>query len=144
MTTTDLDGGNSTGRPRRDRGAVAAELVIAVPALLLMVTAIVQFAVYAHARHIAQAVAAQALTAARVQGANATAGEVAAKDLLAQLGPSLTDTAVDVQRSNDRVTVTVTGSVTAVLPGLVLPITVRDDGPVERVVPVPALSTRTG
>lgn len=120
----------------RDSGAVATELLLAVPALLLMVLAVVQFAVYAHARNIAQTVAAQAVAAARVDGGTAGAGRAAAQQLLAQLGPTLRRPVVDVQRGPARVTVTVAGSVDPLLPGLDLPITVRDDGPVEHLSPV--------
>src|SRR4051794_21902947 len=54
-------------RLRGDRGAVTVELVIATPLLLLMLLAIVQFALWSHATHIAQAAASQGLAAARVQ-----------------------------------------------------------------------------
>jgi Flp pilus assembly protein TadG len=120
----------------RDRGAVASELVIAVPALLFMVLIILQFAVYAHARHIAQAVAAQSLATARVEGGTAAAGRVAGQQLAAQLGPTLAHPVIDVQRAVDRVAVTVTGTAPTVLPGLALPVTARDDGPTERLVAV--------
>ena len=57
-------------RCRRDeRGAVTPELALTVPALLLLILLIAQFAIWAHATHIAQAAASQALSAARVQGA---------------------------------------------------------------------------
>jgi Flp pilus assembly protein TadG len=44
---------------RGDRGAVSVELVLATPLLLLMLLAIVQFALWSHATHIAQAAASQ-------------------------------------------------------------------------------------
>jgi Flp pilus assembly protein TadG len=113
---------------------VATELVIAVPALLLMVLVILQFTVYAHARHIAQAIAAQALATARVDGGTPTAAQTAGQQMAAQLGPTLAHTSVDVQRGADRARVTVSGTAPAVLPGLALPVTVRDEGPIERVV----------
>jgi Flp pilus assembly protein TadG len=128
-TPSRCDPGDHRRRP--DRGAAAAELVIAVPALLTMVLLIVQFAVYEHARHIAQAVAAQALTAARISDGTATAGQAAGAGLALQLGPSLTGMVLDVQRSPDRVIVTVNGQAEQVLPWVTLPITVRDEGPVE-------------
>ena len=132
-----------SGRRGSDRGAAATELVIAVPALLLMMLTVVQFAVYAHARHIAQAVAAQALAAARVDGGTAAAGETAGRQLLSQLGSALTQPTVTVRRGPARVAVTVTGSAAHVLPGSALPVTVQDDGPVERLVPATA-DTATG
>jgi Flp pilus assembly protein TadG len=129
-------------RRDRERGAVSAEVVIAVPALLVMVLAVVQFAVVAHARHIAQAVAAHALATARVDGGTAAAGRSAAEQLAAQLGPTLVDPVVDVVRGPERVTVTVTGTAQTVLPPLALTVTVTDDGPVER--PLPATPAGNG
>lgn len=119
---------------------MTTELVIAVPALLLMVLTVVQFAVYEHARHIAQAVAAHAVTTARVQGGTTAAGQAAGRQLLTQLGPTLTGATIDVRRGTDRVTVTVTGHAETVLPGMHLPITVTSDGPIEHLLPP---STRT-
>jgi Flp pilus assembly protein TadG len=69
-----------------DRGSVSAELVIATPLLLLLLLTIVQFALWSHATHIAQAAAAQGLAAARVQDATAAQGSVAARHVLDQLG----------------------------------------------------------
>jgi Flp pilus assembly protein TadG len=120
-----------------DRGAVAAELAIAVPVLLLMVLTIVQFAVAEHARHVAQAVAAHAATAARVRDGTAAAGEAAGQQLLQQLGTTLTGATIDVRRGPDRVTVTVAGSAETVVPGVRLPIRVTSTAPVEKIVVQP-------
>jgi len=124
-------------RPVRDRGSVATELVIAIPVLLVMVLAVVQFAVAAHARHVAQAVAAQAATAARVHGASAADGQAAGRGLLAQLGSTLVDATIEVRRGPEQVTVTVTGHAETVVPGLRLTITASGGGPVERITPQP-------
>ena len=123
----------------RERGAVATELVIAIPVLLLIVMTVVQFAVAAHARHVAQAVAAQAATAARVQGATAADGQTAGRSLLAQLGSTLVDATIEVRRGPDQVTVT--GHAETLVPGLRLPVTASGGGPVER---IPASLTPTG
>ena len=122
----------------RERGAVAAELAIAVPLLLLLVLTVVQFAVAEHARHVAQAVAVHAATAARVQGGTAAGGEAAGRELLQQLGTTLTGATIEVQRDTDRVTVTVTGSAETVVPGVRLPIRITSSAPVERLVPATA------
>ncbi|HEY3709387.1 MAG TPA: TadE/TadG family type IV pilus assembly protein, partial [Amycolatopsis sp.] len=52
---------------RGDQGEVTVELVIATPLLLLALLAIIQFAVWSHATHVAQAAASQALATARTQ-----------------------------------------------------------------------------
>ncbi len=48
-------------RWREESGSATAELVIATPLLLLLILAIVQFALWEHATHVAQAVAQQGL-----------------------------------------------------------------------------------
>lgn len=119
-----------------DRGAVAAELVIATPLLLLMMLAIVQFALWSHATHIAQAAASQGLAAARVQHGTAAAGTASAQRLLDQLaqGP-LTDASVSADRTATAASVRVSGTATSVVPFLTLPVRAEAAGPVERFVP---------
>lgn len=121
---------------RADCGSVSAELVIATPLLLLMVLAIVQFALWSHATHIAQAAASQGLATARVQDATAAQGDAAARRLLDQLGRGpLTTTRIDVTRSGDAVVIRVSGQASAVIPFLHLPVHAEAVGPVERFVP---------
>lgn len=128
------------GRLRRvvrgDRGAVSAELVIATPLLLLILLAIVQFALWSHATHIAQAAAAQGLAVARAQHGTAAAGTASAQQLLDQLaqGP-LTGTNVVAERGAESASVRVSGTATSVFPFLSLPVHAEAAGPVERFVP---------
>lgn len=130
-----------TARPREprvrtdERGAVSAELVIIVPVLLLLLMLIAQFALWAHAGHIAQAAASQALAAARVHGATPAEGEATAHRVLAQLGRGpLRDPHVILTRDPRRTLVEITGDTVGVVPGLVLPVRARAAGPTERVV----------
>ena len=117
---------------RGDRGSGTAELVIATPALLLLILLIAQFALYLHATHIAQAAAAQALSAARVADGSTAAGTSQGQRVLDQLGAGpLHDAAVTVQRGADRASVTVTGTATQVVPFLVLHVHAEAAGPVE-------------
>lgn len=119
-----------------DRGAVSAELVIATPLLLFLLLTIVQFALWSHATHIAQAAAAQGLAAARVQDATAAQGSVAARQVLDQLGRGpLTNTRIDAARSADVVSIRVSGETSAVIPFLRLPVHAEAAGPVERFMP---------
>jgi Flp pilus assembly protein TadG len=119
-----------------DRGSVSAELVIATPLLLVLLLAIVQFALWSHATHIAQAAASQGLAAARMQDATATQGRAAARHLLDQLGRGpLSSPRVSVTRDAHRAAVTITGAATSVLPFLRLPVHAEASGPVERFVP---------
>jgi hypothetical protein len=128
------------GRVRRllcgDRGAVSAELVIATPLLLLMLLVIVQFALWSHATHIAQAAASQGLAASRVQDGTAAEGSVGARQLLDQLGRGpLADTSITSHRSAVAASVRIQGIAASVVPFLRLPVRAEAAGPVERFVP---------
>ena len=128
-------------RVRGDRGAGVAELVIAVPLLMLLILLIVQFAIWEHAEDIAHATAEEALAAARVQGGTAAAGQQQASALISQVGASvLTGPQVSVTMTADDVTVQVTGTAERVVPfpGLSFPVTATVTGPVERFVPATA------
>nr|WP_240522162.1 TadE/TadG family type IV pilus assembly protein [Amycolatopsis vastitatis] len=118
-----------------DRGAVTVELVIATPLLLLALLTIIQFALWSHATHVAQAAASQALAAARVQDGSSSAGHAAGRRMLDDLarGP-LRDPQIDVTRTTTEVTVGVHGEASAVLPGMHLPVHAEAAGPVERFV----------
>lgn len=119
-----------------DRGAVSAELVIATPLLLLMLLAIVQFALWSHAAHIAQAAASQGLAVARAQDGTAAAGAAGAQQMLDQLarGP-LTGASVSADRTATSASIRISGTATSVIPFLHLPVHAAAAGPVERFVP---------
>ncbi|MGO1053687.1 TadE/TadG family type IV pilus assembly protein [Crossiella sp. CA198] len=115
------------------RGAGTVELVIATPLLLLLILLIAQFALYLHATHIAQAAAAEALSAARVSGGSAAAGSSAGRRVLARLGSGpLRATSVDVQRSSAQASVTITGSVINLIPFVAFTVHAEAVGPVEK------------
>ncbi len=115
---------------------MSAELVIAAPLLLLLLLAIVQFALWSHATHIAQAAASQGLAAARTQNGTAEAGMASAQQLLDQLadGP-LADSAISADRTATSASVQITGTTTVVVPFLRLPVHAEAAGPVERFAP---------
>ncbi|MGH9089948.1 MAG: TadE/TadG family type IV pilus assembly protein [Acidimicrobiales bacterium] len=118
---------------RGERGSVSAELVIATPLLLVLVLLVVQFALWEHAEHVAQAVAQQGLAAGRVQGGSDEAAREEAHSLLVHLGPSvLVDPSVSADRTPSTTTVVVTGSTEGVLPFLHLPVRTTATGPTER------------
>jgi Flp pilus assembly protein TadG len=126
-------------RARRDDGSATAELVVATPLLLLMLMAIVQFTVWSHATHVAQAAATEGLGAARAQSGDAAEGRQTATRLLLQLaGGPLTDATVEAVRDGTSATVTVTGTTTPVIPFLTLPVKAVASGPVERFTPTGA------
>ncbi|MEV0604271.1 TadE/TadG family type IV pilus assembly protein [Streptomyces sp. NPDC050315] len=116
-----------------DRGAGTTELVIVVPLLMLLLLFIVQFALAAHAQHIAQTAASRALAAARAQDGTASAGDARAAATLRLLGGRvLTRPSVDVRRGAERVAVRIQGEVLAVVPGLHLRVAGHAAGPSER------------
>jgi hypothetical protein len=119
-----------------DRGAASAELVIAAPLVLLILMAIMQFALWSHATHIAQAAAAQGLAASRVQGGTAADGTSAAQRVLDQLarGP-LTGGNVSSERGAASASVRISGTATAIVPFVRLPVRAEAAGPVERFMP---------
>ncbi|MEV8015272.1 TadE/TadG family type IV pilus assembly protein [Streptomyces sp. NPDC086554] len=121
---------------RSDRGAASTQLVLVVPALLLIALLVVQFALLWHARHIAQYAAERALAAARVEDGTAADGRTQARRSLAALGSRvLTAPSVTAERSTARTTVRVDGTVTRVLPvpGLELHASGSASGPTERI-----------
>src|SRR5262245_29926332 len=122
---------------REDRGSGTVEVALATTALLLILLAIVQFALWSHATHIAQAAASQGLAAARVQDGTAADGDVAAQRMLDQLGGGpLINTDVASSRDATAASVRVTGEATSFVPLLRLPVHAEAIGPVERFVPL--------
>jgi Flp pilus assembly protein TadG len=122
---------------RGDHGAVTTELVIATPLLLVILLVIVQFALWSHATHIAQAAASRGLAAARAQHGTAAVGAAGAQQLLDQLarGP-LGGSSVLVDRTAISVSVRISGTATSVVPFLTLPVHAEATGPLERFVPL--------
>lgn len=125
---------NSGGirRCRGDRGSASTELVIAMPALLLLVLASVHVGLWFHARHIASAASEEGARAASFAGATNTAGTSEANQFIDQLGPNvMLDRQVTVNRTPTAVTVTVTGHSPAVIPGLTMAVTASATAPLE-------------
>ncbi|MFJ3779791.1 TadE/TadG family type IV pilus assembly protein [Streptomyces sp. NPDC090075] len=120
--------------PLRDEGgAVTAELVIIMPALLTMILLLAQATIWWHATHIAQATASDALSVTRVQDGTAAAGKHEAQHVLGQLGRGpLRGAQVTVTRTADHAEVEVIGTASSVVPFLHLPVHAHASGPVER------------
>lgn len=119
-----------------ERGSVSVQLVVATPLMLLMVMLIVQFALWQHAMHVAEAAAQQGVTAARVYGGSDADGQNSAQAELSNFSHSIVvDPSVAVTRTATTVQITVSGHVETVVPGLSLPVHVVANGPIERFVP---------
>ena len=120
-------------RRRDERGSVSAELVIATPLLLLLVLGVVQFALWEHATHVAQAVAEEGLAAGRLADGSQQAAVSEADDLLYQLGSGvLVGAQVSASRGAEVTTVVVSGEAEGVLPFFKLLVRSVATGPTER------------
>ena len=98
--------------------------------MFLLVLGVVQFALFEHTTHIAEAAAEQNLTVSHVEGGSAADGNAAAQNLLVQVGNAvLSGVAVNTTRGDATTSVTVTGHAEAVLPWLTLPVRVEMNGP---------------
>ena len=114
-----------------ERGAVAAELVIATP-LLLLIMGVIQFALWHHATHVAEAAAQQALSVGRLQGETPAAGETQGEAVLAQVGGGvLTAAKVTATKTAAVTTVVVTGHAVSVVGLFNLPVRAVASGPAE-------------
>ncbi len=110
---------------RDDRGS--AELAVAAPALLLLVMLVVQAALWMHGEHVAADLARR--TAEQSRTVEGGAGPAAPS------GSVLTDVSVSVDRGAEEVTVTVTGAVPSLVPGVSWTVRHVSVAPVERFVP---------
>lgn len=119
-----------------DDGSSIVELAIVFPALLLVVMTTIEFGIWMHARHVAQAAADDGL--ARVQQLNGTAdlGRAEARTSLARLaGTMLTHPSVTATRDRTTASVTIDATSISVVPFFTLTVHERVSGPVERFVP---------
>ena len=103
--------------------------------MVLLLLVIVQFALYFHLRAVAQTAARHGLDQVRVVNGSEQAGVDAASDFLDQGGSNLSDRDVVARRSDTQSSITVTGSVVSVIPGVNLRVEVTVGGPTEQVVP---------
>lgn len=103
-----------------------------MPLVFTVVLLLAQTALYMHATHIAQATAAQALAATRIEDGTEAAGQSAADRALDQLGRGpLRNPRVTVRRGAERADVHITGTASSVLPFLQLRVRARSVGPIE-------------
>jgi Flp pilus assembly protein TadG len=123
---------------RRDAGSATAELVIAMPLLLLIVMFVIQAGVWMHATHVAQAAATRAANAAAAYHSSAAAGQSAGNETLAAIGSGvLKNPSVSVTRTATEVRVEIVGTAATVVPGITWTVRAVVVRPVERFVPDP-------
>lgn len=125
-------------RPRRcrnDRGSSTVEFVIGAALMVMLLLVIVQFALYFHMRSVAQTAARHGLDSVRVIDGSEQAGITAANEFLDQGGSSLQDRDVTAARTVVTSSMSVSGTVVSLIPGLNLRVEVTVDAPTERVTP---------
>jgi Flp pilus assembly protein TadG len=117
---------------RRERGGATVELVLTVPVLLLLIMLIVQFGLYWHANHVAQAAAQEGVRAARMADGTAETGRERARAFVTSAAPTLLhDVDITASRNTQTAGVHVHATVQAVVPGLSLAVDVESRSPTE-------------
>lgn len=120
-------------RPEAERGSATTEVVLLTPVLLFLIMAIIQFGLWFHAQHVAQAAADQGVRTARSNGSAVEEGRQRAEDFLDAAAPTLIgDPVVVARRESDIASVTVDGTAVALVPGLSLTVHAEATSPVER------------
>jgi hypothetical protein len=119
-----------------ERGAASvAQVVLIAPALLFTLMLIVQFALMFHARNVAEQAAQEGAAAARRFDGTSDAARRTTLDYLSALDTTtLQDRGVAVNRTTETATVTVSGIVISLVPGIHLRVAESATGPVERYV----------
>ena len=101
----------------RDAGYNPMEAAIIVPIIIVFTMLVVQYAWLWHGRHVAEAAAQAAARSAAAYTSTASVGQADGASYLDQVAPHLlTDRTVTVDRGPQTVTVTVTATVTSVIP----------------------------
>ena len=120
-----------------DRGSVTAEMVLYSPLLFGLILLGVQFAVWGLAQLAVQHTANHALQTTRIYGGTEAAGRADADAVLGQVGPRLVrEPQVDVSRTAESATVTVSGYAPQVVPFLRLRVSTSVTAPVEAFRPI--------
>ena len=116
-----------------ERGYVTTEVVLLTPVLLFLVMLVVQFGLWLHAQHVAQAAADEGLRDARVASVPIGDAETRAAAFLDQAASSVIEGRnVAIERDDETARVIVTGHAPAVVPGFELGIRAVAAAPVER------------
>jgi Flp pilus assembly protein TadG len=120
---------------RGSRGSATVEIVLATPILLLLILAVIQFGLWYHAQHVAQAAAQEGVRAARVTDGSAEAGHDRAAEFLEQAAHALIpNPSVTAQRDDESARVEVHGTLQSLIPGVQLSVSADAESSVERFV----------
>lgn len=122
-------------RRRDDRGSSTVEFVIAAAAMVLLLLMVVQIGVWYHTRAVAQTAARHGLDHVRTLDGSTGDGIAVADEFLAQSGGGLEGAQVGATRTALESTVTVSGWVVSILPGVTFTVSVTVNAPTERIEP---------
>jgi Flp pilus assembly protein TadG len=120
--------------PRRapNLGSATVETVLVVPAMMLIFFVIIQFALWAHAAQVTQLAASEGDRVARSQGGGSVAGIAQAEAVTREPDSGLANAAVIAEMlPGDLVRITVSGSAVSIIPGLSLPVSAAQSGPIQ-------------
>ena len=121
--------------PPRDRGSSTVEFVIASAAMVLLLLMVVQVGVWYHTRAVAQTAARHGLDHVRTVNGSTAEGIDVASEFLDQSGGGLENRNVNATRTAAVSSVTVSGRVVSILPGVSFTVSVTVDAPTERIEP---------
>jgi len=116
-----------------EQGDALTEMVIATPVLILFISIVMQFVLWGHATHVAQAAAAEGARAARVAGGSVADAKQKAGAFLHQAGADMVRyPVVDVALDARRTRVEVTGRAPQLVPFLRVSVRAVSEAPTER------------
>jgi Flp pilus assembly protein TadG len=108
------------------------EAVLVIPVLMLILLAIIQFVLWAHAAQVVQSAAAEGDRSARSLGSSPAAGVARAQSIVDAPGSDISASRVaESESAGAFVQIAVTGHAVSILPGLSLPVSAAQIGPMQ-------------
>lgn len=118
---------------RDQRGDATVEAALVTPVLIFLIMLVIQFGLWYHASHVAEAAAQEGASAARVESATADDGRLRAQEFMTSAAPELVNgVTVTATRDADFAHVEVDGTIHSLLPGFTLHVHGQAQSPVER------------
>jgi len=116
-----------------ERGDETIEAVLVTPVLLLLIMVVIQFGLWYHASHVAEAAAQQGASVARLEAETAADGRMSAQQFMADAASALVGrVTVTSTRDNEVARVVVDATVHSIVPGLHLHVHGEATSPIER------------
>jgi Flp pilus assembly protein TadG len=114
------------------RGSTVVEVVLVIPVLMLILVTLIQFALWAHAAQVVQLAASEGDRTARSLGGSPAQGVSRAQTILDGTDSDLSSSgAVVVVMPGDQARITVTGTAISLLPGISIPVSAVQVGPIQ-------------